>query len=382
MIETVAPLPSLRHLARLSDALGIFEHAKLDRPRPECGYCTDDAGRLLAIACRLASDVNAPLLAEVALGFLERAHVGGGRFRLRQGVDGTWTNDRPSDDSAGRALLGLGTAVARAPWPDIRDRALVLFGEAADFRSEHPRAVAYAGLGAVEVLQAVADHGGARRLVSDAADSLPSPHTSDAWPWPEPRLSYANALVPNAALAVATAMGRRRASSDALHLLEWLVDQEMVDGHFSFTPVGGRGRNGPQPAFDQQPIEACTMTEACARAFASHGRPPLGKCGAPLGCVVPRRQRRRGDGLRPGDRWRLRRSGARGREPQRGGGVDPGVRGHDAPAPGASVRGCGSCRDQLGRSPRVAGLKVAACRASSSLPTSAVATPTQRSAAP
>ena len=95
MIETVAPLPTLRHLVRLSDAVGIFEHAKLDRPRPECGYCTDDAGRLLAIASRMAPDPNAPLLAQVALGFLERAHLGGGRFRLRQRVDGTWTDDRP-----------------------------------------------------------------------------------------------------------------------------------------------------------------------------------------------------------------------------------------------------------------------------------------------
>jgi hypothetical protein len=45
----------------------------------------------------------------------------------------------------------------------------------------------------------------------------------------------------------------------------------MVDGHFSFTPVGGRCRDGQQPAFDQQPIEAWAMTEACARAFAYTG---------------------------------------------------------------------------------------------------------------
>ena len=271
MIETVAPLPSLRHLTRLSDALGIFEHAKLERPRPECGYCTDDAGRLLAIASRLDRDPDSLLLAHVALGFLERAHLGRGRFHLRQSVDGNWTEDRPSDDSAGRALSGLGTAVARAPWRDVRDRALVLFGEAANFRSEHPRAVAYAALGAVELLQAVPDHAGARRLVSDAADSLPSPAADDEWPWPEPRLRYANALLPDASLSVATVMGNQRAADDAVHLLEWLVNQEMLGGHFSFTPVAGRDRNGPQPAFDQQPIEAGTMTEACARAFAYTG---------------------------------------------------------------------------------------------------------------
>lgn len=84
-------------------------------------------------------------------------------------------------------------------------------------------------LGAVELLQAVPDHAGARRLVSDAADSLPAPATSDTWPWPELRLSYANALVPEAALAAATAMGRKGAAADALQLLEWLVDEEMLE---------------------------------------------------------------------------------------------------------------------------------------------------------
>jgi hypothetical protein len=261
-------MPALRHLFQLSDAIGIFEHAKLDRPRPECGYCTDDAGRLLAVASRLATDPDARLLTEVALAFLEQAHIREGSFHLRQHVDGSWSDDRPSDDASGRALLGLGTAVARAPWPDVRCRAFTLFGKAAAFRSEHPRAVAYAALGAVELLEAVPSHGGALHLVGDAADSLPGPAADETWPWPEPRLSYANALLPDAALAVAISTGRKHAAADALRLLGWLVDEEMLDGHFSFTPTGGRARKGRQPAFDQQPIEAWAMTEACARAFA------------------------------------------------------------------------------------------------------------------
>lgn len=87
VIVTVAPLPTLRHLVRLAGPVGIFEKAKLDCPRPECGVCTDDAGRLLAVASRLGRDPNAPLLAEIALGFLERAHLDGGQFHLRQGVE-------------------------------------------------------------------------------------------------------------------------------------------------------------------------------------------------------------------------------------------------------------------------------------------------------
>jgi hypothetical protein len=266
-----APPPTLRHLALMSDAVGVFEHARLDEPRPASGYCTDDAGRLLALASKLIADPDAPVLARVALGFLERAHLGRGWFRLRQGVAGDWTNDPPSDDANGRALLGLGTAAACAPWPAVRERALALFDEAAGFRSEHPRAIAYATLGAVEVLKVAPAEPAAYRLVSDALGGLSRLETNDEWPWPAPRLTYANALLPNAELAAAMALGEQGVAAEAVSLLDWLVEEESVGDHFSFTPVGGRGPHDAKPGFDQQPIEALAMTEACARAFAHTG---------------------------------------------------------------------------------------------------------------
>jgi hypothetical protein len=88
------------------------------------------------------------------------------------------------------------------------------------------------------------------------------------WPWPEPRLTYANALLPDAALAAAVALGRDDDVKSALALLDWLVAEESRCGRFSFTPAAGRGPDDPRPAFDQQPIEAWAMAEACARAFA------------------------------------------------------------------------------------------------------------------
>ena len=268
MIELTPPTSTLDHLARLCDANGIFEHAKLDRPRVECGYCTDDAGRLLALTTQLSRDPHSLRLSQVAVGFLERAHIGGGQFRLRQSEDGSWTEDALSDDAVGRALLGLGTAAAWSPWADVRARALALFEQAATFRSEHPRATAYAALGAVELLRAEPTHERARRLVGDAADQLPRAQPADVWPWPEARLSYANAVLPEAGLSVAIATRSQRGVNEALGQLSWLVDQEMSDGHFSFTPVGGRGPGATKPTFDQQPIEAWAMTSACANAFA------------------------------------------------------------------------------------------------------------------
>jgi hypothetical protein len=261
------PDVSLRHVSRLTDDIGIAEHARASVPRRDLGYCTDDAGRALAVAATLPADPDAHRVATVALGFLEGAHIGGGRFRLRRGPGGRWTDHPPSDDANGRALLGLGTAAARAPWPDVRSGALDLFEEAAgEFQSRYPRAIAYAVLGAVEVLASLPDHPGATTLVDNGGDLLLRPPGAPAWPWPEPRLTYANALLPEAALAVAVATGREDATRDALSLLAWLVREETLDDRFSFTPVGGRGPSDPKPAFDQQPIEAWAMADACMRA--------------------------------------------------------------------------------------------------------------------
>jgi hypothetical protein len=262
-----APRASLRYLARLSDAHGIVEHAEFDRPRREYGYCTDDAGRLLALASRISDDPDALRLATVALGFLERAHRDGAEFRLRQRGDGAWTEDDPSDDAAGRALFGLGTAVAHAPWPEVRRRSLALFDRACDFRSGHLRAVACAVLGAAQVVRADPAHEGARALVIRARLLRSNEGANPAWPWPEERLTYANALLPEASFVGAIVVDDAPAAAAALNQLRWLIERQTREGHFSFSPVGGSDAASTPPMFDQQPIEAWAMASACAAAF-------------------------------------------------------------------------------------------------------------------
>jgi len=120
---------------------------------------------------------------------------------------------------------------------------------------------------------------------TDAADLLPDAALDPAWPWPEPRLSYANALIPEARLAVAVARCDREGATNAVSLLDWLVRAESRERRFSFTPVAGRGPGEPKPAFDQQPIEAWAMADACARAY-TYRRSPLGRRGRAGGRLV------------------------------------------------------------------------------------------------
>ena len=103
--------------------------------------------------------------------------------------------------------------------------------------------------------------------------SIAAPNGDPAWPWPEPRLTYANAVLAEAMIAAGVALDDPALRQRGLDLLGWLVEYETADGHFSPTPVAGRGAEDVRPAFDQQPIEVSTLADACARAAAVDASP-------------------------------------------------------------------------------------------------------------
>ena len=132
-----------------------------------------------------------------------------------------------------------------------------------------------------------------------------------AWPWPEARLTYANAALPEALLAAGhLARASRRWSTTASRCCGWLLDRETVDGHLSPTGRRRRRTGRPRAAFDQQPIEVAAMADACARADAVTGDTQLAARRRAGGRLVPRRQRRRRRDVGPRDRRRLRRVAA------------------------------------------------------------------------
>lgn len=250
----------------MTDQHGTFEHADHASPRREHGYCTDDVARLLVVAAR--EEVQSPLvrhLARGALRFVADAQGVTGRARNRRSADGRWHGRRAVDDCWGRSLWGLGTAAARTDGPLAAD-ALSTFEHGTGQRSPWPRAMAFAALGAADVVAVHPDHPQALALLRDAAALHGSLTSGAAWLWPEARLSYANAALPDAMLAAGAALHREVLVDRGLELLGWLLDRETVDGHLSVTPAGGTGPGEDARRFDQQPIEVATMADACARA--------------------------------------------------------------------------------------------------------------------
>lgn len=264
-VTVVTRLP-LAHLRRLTGAHGLFEHARGDTPRLEHGYTVDDNARavvLLSTAAMTRIDEYSLYLQFV---LDSRSDLG---WRNRMSAEGVWTDVAGPDDTTGRAFWALGTALAAG-----RDDQRIIEGleSLSNFRSSHLRASCYALLGAAATLRSGVMVDTMADFVASTLSRIPGA-ISRHWPWPEARLTYANARVPQALIEAGDAIGDAYAIVRGLVLLDWLVETETGVNGFSFTPVTGRGPGEKGPAFDQQPVEAWAMADACAAAGAVTGHP-------------------------------------------------------------------------------------------------------------
>ncbi|MCB2178145.1 MAG: hypothetical protein KQH57_20240 [Actinomycetales bacterium] len=260
------------HLARLTTDTGLYEHALGTEPRIEHGMCVDDVARALVVTCRAVDPT--PDLASMSrtyLAFLLRAQHVDGRMHNRHDGTGRWLDDPSSDDHWGRALWAFGVAASRSPDAQVAAGGQAGAARALLARSPHPRAMAYAALGAVQLLRVTPDDFSARRLLHDARPILPTLSTATTWGWPYDRLTYANAVLPEAMIAVGRALRDVDLRHDGLTLLGWLEEEQTLDGHLSVVPSAGRAPGDRRPSFDQQPIEVAALAEAARTAFADTG---------------------------------------------------------------------------------------------------------------
>ncbi len=267
------PRPNFGHLRAMTDRLGLWEHSILSSPRRDHGFCTDDNARALVVVCRQAgTDSTLADLAPVYLGFVLDARTAPGGFHNRRSRAGLWIDGIASDDSQGRAWWAIGAVARHGYEPWMRRAGINAFEGCGAFDSPHLRSNAFALLGAVEVLATEATHDQAHDLLLKTSEVLVAAARSRI-PWPETRLTYDNARIPEALIAGGAALGDNKMIDAGIRLLERLLWVETDGDHFSFTPVGGWEMGEPRPGFDQQPVEAAAMAEACHRAWTITGNP-------------------------------------------------------------------------------------------------------------
>ena len=274
------PEIKLDHLLRMTDGVGMLQHSKYTVPDRDHGYCVDDNARALIVVVTAQNfqprDVSLNDLASVYLSFLDHAfNSETGLFRNFMSYQRHWLEEQGSEDSHGRALWGLGIAVALGKNEGQVNHAADLFKRALP-AVEHfnsPRAVAFTLIGTHAYLSHTPENPQVEtsfKILSERLMQWFSNYSSEDWPWCEETLTYDNARLPQALLLSGQWLKNDEMIKVALTSLDWLklIQHDELENYF--TAIGNHGwytKGGVKAQFDQQPIEAAAMVDACIDAF-------------------------------------------------------------------------------------------------------------------
>lgn len=274
MITTTVVQPIFSHLASLTTSRGLYEHASFNEPRPQHGYCTDDASRALVVLCRQPQlDFETQSLLHIYSNFILEAISDDGKCHNRMSSEGFWIDEPNTGDCWGRALWALGFSAAHAPDDEMRSRSLEGFRSLSRSMTSDRMALAFAALGAGELLIANPSERAAENILAATQVRLQPSHMRSEWLWPEPHLRYSNGSIAEAVMLSGWTLRDAAMLKRGLAMLDFLLEMETHMGHLSVTPIGGRGPSDAKPGFDQQPIEVAAIADACVRAWEFTGNP-------------------------------------------------------------------------------------------------------------
>lgn len=273
------PKPKLDAVSRLSDGCGILQHSIFSVPDRRHGYCLDDNARALMLMAQMrAGGFEADLRHVPAYAaFVQHAWNDDRKtFRNFMSFERGWLEDEGSTDSFGRAMQALGVVSDGALGPELARWAEALFETALPHthRLFAVRSKAFLILGLVNFLRSRPHHAAGEALLGDLAHDLNASFeraTRSDWRWFESRLGYDNARLPEALLRAGSHLDNQGLISTGLETLAWLnTVHGAPDG--VFRPVGSDTFGGldfaPPAQFDQQPLEAVAVIDACAAAYA------------------------------------------------------------------------------------------------------------------
>ncbi len=267
---------ALAGVARLTDDTGMVQHSILAVPDRSHGYCIDDNARalmLMALEPAMEAEQRARL-SMIYAAFLQHGwNAETGRFRNFMGFDRRWLEEVGSEDSNGRTLWALGVTAARHPDAAIARWAERLYDTVAPAMTDltSPRALAFLILGAVARLEVADDHEESLALLSRLGGrlmALVEANRRPDWTWFEIMLAYDNARLPEALIRAGDVLGDRAMVEAGLGTLAWIGAKQRTErGHFRPVGTASFGLAHTEPAaYDQQPLDAWAMIDACEAA--------------------------------------------------------------------------------------------------------------------
>jgi hypothetical protein len=275
------PPVRLDYVKALTDDTGMLQHAKFGIPRRKDGYTTDDNARALIALTKYhqikSTGENVDRLIDTYLSFLLLMQRIDGKLHNLLGYDQKFTDDEGSEDCMGRTLWSCGYVVESSLSLERRLMAKEIFDKllpwAAKFNS--PRAIAFAVIGLAKYQNAFYEDQNPTKNIHALVDKLVGHYrinSSRNWHWYEPYLTYCNGRLPHALFEAYQLIPNQEYIKPALESLDFLLEIQSVNG--AFVPIGNHGwynRGGPRALYDQQTVEAASMTEAALSAYQATG---------------------------------------------------------------------------------------------------------------
>jgi hypothetical protein len=255
------------YLIKITDKTGVIEHCSFDQPNYSEGYSVDDNARALQICLRFKDkypELNN--IFPIYFNFLKSA-LKDNAFYNDLDSDLKWkSNFEISGEHYGRSLAALGeiieieSAFSQAAI-DVFDQIYNLFSEK---KSSHHRVSAQIILGLKYYRSKEIN------IWSDLLVNQYLKEKTDNWKWFETTLSYDIGRLPLALLTAYKITNNSQYLEIALESLDFLTKKTFSKRFDCFVFPGNKGwftKLGCHVIFDQQPIEAGSITEIYSLAF-------------------------------------------------------------------------------------------------------------------
>lgn len=278
------PRPSNGYLVALSTPHGIMQHTMYNLPDPEHGYATDDNARALIVAHLWKNeDRNTAVL----MRNLEGAYL---RFlKFAQHEDGTFycyvsfdlqKKQLGTGDWFGRSLFSLAFILydsqkyGAVSWKILKKSLLQLSGHTFSLKTTSFLIMAvYYLLKHNEKTKLLRGYEFDRlkKLLRGWRDDFykrAKTHCTPDWFWPEDKITYDNGKVIQAYFFLGLLLDDDRMTKFAEKMLEFYIKITFKRGYFQ--APGNRGfwqKNGKRPKYDEQGVEAYSITAALITAY-------------------------------------------------------------------------------------------------------------------
>jgi len=269
------PKFNLDHIYRLTDTLGILEHANYSVPDYKEGYCLDDNARALILvlnAYELGIDKKSIGLADTYLRYIKLMQKEDGLFHNDMSYDKKFLDETGSEDSLGRTIWAMGYLIRLAPNDSHFQFAKDIF-----FRSfphfekvRSIRAIACIIIGISNFLKRYPDNEKVMHVLNMLTNKLMHQYHDEAeadWKWFEPILCYDNAILPLALWYAYSITKSKEIYAIANESTDFLDSETCKNGHISLVGNTWFKKGEARPAQGQQPINAMAMVMMYQKAF-------------------------------------------------------------------------------------------------------------------